>query len=339
MQNSNKRFGLRLIAIMATLAMLVAACGGDSDTTTTAAPGDDGDTTTPSADAAAFDEYDLSGVSISVGSKDFDEQLILGHMLKEAFEYAGADVEDNINLGGTNLAREALLNGDIDTYVEYNGTGYAVHLAIEEEIPFDPDELTSIVRDRDLEENDIHWLSQAPFNNTYGFVSSPEVTEANGGGFDFQSMADYLEANPDASLCLESEFPNRDDGLVLFEDHTGYDVPESQIQILDTGLIYTETSENNCDFGEVFTTDGRIPALDLTLVEDPNVMILYNVSVNMRDDKYQEAPEAFDAIAEGILSGLSQERMTELNGLVSFEGEDPAAVARQYLVDEGLISG
>ncbi|MEX1038929.1 MAG: glycine betaine ABC transporter substrate-binding protein [Acidimicrobiia bacterium] len=336
MQNSNKRFGWRLIAVMATMAMLVAACGGDSETTTTAG---DGDTTAPPADAAAFDEYDLSGITVSVGSKNFDEQIILGHLLKEAFEYAGADVEDNINLGGTNLAREAMLNGDIDTYVEYNGTGYAVHLAIQDPIPFDPDELTQIVREGDLEENDIQWLSQAPFNNTYGFVSSPAVTEANGGGFDFQSMADYLEANPDANLCLESEFPNRDDGLVLFEDHTGYDVPDSQIEIADVGLIYTETSQNNCDFGEVFTTDGRIPALELTLVEDPNVMILYNVSVNMRDDKYQEAPDAFDGIAEGILSGLTQERMTELNRLVSFEGEDPAAVARQYLIDEGLISG
>lgn len=335
MHKATKRFGSRLIALLAIMAMVVAACGDDGGADTTA-PGDDG--TTAAGGDAEFDQYDLSGVSVSVGSKDFDEQLILGNLLKVSFEYMGAEVEDNINLGGTNLAREALLNGDIDTYVEYNGTGYAVHLGIEEPIPFDPQELTSIVRERDLEENDIHWLSRAPFNNTYGFVSSPALTEENGGGFDFQSMADYLEANPDATLCLESEFPNRDDGLILFEEHTGYDVPEDQIQILDTGLIYTETSENNCDFGEVFTTDGRIPALDLTLVEDPNVMILYNVSVNMRDDKYQEAPEAFDAVAEGILSTLTQDTMTELNRLVSFEGLDPETVARDHLIENGLIS-
>lgn len=339
MQNATKRFGVRLIALMAILAMVFAACGGDDDAGDdgTTAPGDDG--TTMAGGDAEFDQYDLSGISISVGSKDFDEQLILGNMLKVAYEYMGAEVEDNINLGGTNLAREALLNGDIDTYVEYNGTGYAVHLGIEEPIPFDPEELTSTVRERDLEENDIHWLSRAPFNNTYGFVSSPALTEENGGAFDFQSMADYLEANPDATLCLESEFPNRDDGLILFEEHTGYDVPESQIQILDTGLIYTETSENNCDFGEVFTTDGRIPALDLTLVEDPNVMILYNVSINMRDDMYQQAPDVFSETAEAMMSGLTQETMTELNRLVSFEGESPEAVATQYLVDQGLIEG
>ncbi|HUG32740.1 MAG TPA: glycine betaine ABC transporter substrate-binding protein [Acidimicrobiia bacterium] len=340
MQEAPKRLTSRLVAIFAVLAMVVAACGGDdADTTTTAGNGDDG-TTAPSGGDAAFDEYDLSGIEISVGSKDFDEQLVLGNMLKVAFEYAGATVEDNINLGGTNLAREALVNGDIDTYVEYNGTGYAVHLAIEEEIPGDPEELTSVVRERDLEENGIHWLSRAPFNNTYGFVSSPDVTAENDGeAYDFQGMADYLEANPDATLCLESEFPNRDDGLILFEEATGYTVPDDQIDILDTGLIYTETAANTCHFGEVFTTDGRIQELDITLVDDPGVMILYNVSINLRDDLYQEAPDAFDAMAEAMLSGLTQERMTDLNYQVSSLGESPEAVATEYLVSEGLISG
>jgi osmoprotectant transport system substrate-binding protein len=328
MHESQKRHTSRLVAVFAVLAMIVAACGDEGGSDTTGAAGE-----------AALDAYDLSGMTISVGSKDFDEQLFLGHMLKEAFEYMGATVEDNIDLGGTAPAREALLRGDIDTYIEYNGTGYAVHLGVSGEVPNDPEELTEYVRENDLAENDIHWLSRAPFNNTYGFVSSPELTEENGGPFDLQGMADYLEANPDATVCMESEYPNRDDGLVLFEEGTGYDVPESQITILDTGLIYTETRDNNCDFGEVFTTDGRIPELDLTLVEDPGIHILYNVSINLRDDKYQENPEAFDAVADLLLQPLTQERMTELNARISGQGEEPAAVAHDYLVEEGLIEG
>ena len=329
MRNPHKGRRSRLIALFALLAMIVAACGGDGE----------GSDTTGAAGEAVLDEYDFSSVTISVGSKDFDEQLFLGHMTKEAFEYMGATVEDNIDLGGTVPAREALLGGDIDTYMEYNGTGYAVHLAITEPIPTDPDELTSIVRERDLEENDIHWLSRAPFNNTYGFVSSPDLTDENGEAFDLQGMADHLEANPDAIVCMESEYPNRDDGLILFEEGTGYTVPESQQTILDTGLIYTETRDNNCDFGEVFTTDGRIPELGLTLVEDPGIHILYNISMNLRDDMYQENPEAFDAVAEALLSPLTQERMTELNARVSGQGEEPATVAHDYLVEEGLIEG
>jgi len=304
------------IGLVAVLALVGAACGDDD---------------------SGGGEGRLSGIDITVGSKDFDEQLILGQILVQAFEAEGANVTDRVDLGGTQVARSALTSGEIDVYMEYNGTGWAEHLANEEAPSGEPQELTEGVRAQDLEQNDIHWLGRAPFNNTYGFVSSPEVTEENGGeAYDFQSMADYLEANPDATLCLESEFPDRADGLVLFEEATGYEVPDDQIQILDTGPIYTQTNENQCDFGEVFTTDGRIGGLDITLVEDPGVMILYNISMNIRDEKYQEAPEAFDAIAEEILNGLSQEKMIELNTRVSFDGETPEDVAADYLAEIGI---
>lgn len=309
----------RSITLITVLAMVLVACGDDG------------------ADGGGDGEGRLSGIDITVGSKDFDEQLVLGQIMVQAFEAEGASVTDRVDLGGTQVARAALLSGEIDVYMEYNGTGWAEHLGNEETPSNDPEELTTLVREQDLEENDIHWLGRAPFNNTYGFVSSPAVTEENGGeAYDFQSMADYLEANPDATLCLESEFPDRADGLILFEEATGYEVPDSQIQILDTGPIYTQTNENECDFGEVFTTDGRIGGLDITLVEDPGVMILYNISMNIRDDKYQEAPEAFDAIADEILNGLTQEKMTELNTRVSFEGETPEAVAAAYLEEIGF---
>lgn len=310
------------LILVAALALIVASCGDDGD----------------AASGGELAEYDLSGIDIAVGSKDFDEQLILGEIMVAAFEAAGADVTNSVNLGGTNVARAALESGDIDVYMEYNGTGWTQHLGLENP-SFDPEQLTEGVRERDLELNDIQWLYRSPFNNTYGYASSPEVTEENGGAFDIQSMVDHLEANPDATLCLESEFPSRSDGLVLTEEYAGYDIPDSQITILDTGVIYSETANNNCDFGEVFTTDGRIPALDLTLVEDPGVNIVYNVSLTMRDEKYQEAADEFDAIAELLLAPLDNTRMAALNARVSAEGEDPADVARDYLIEEGLIEG
>jgi len=319
MKSNTRMLAIALVAF----ALLVSACGGD----------DDG-----GAEGGELAEYNLSGISVAVGSKDFDEQLVMGEILVAALEAAGADVDNKVDLGGTNVARAALESGDIDVYWEYNGTGWTQHLGLEDP-SFDPDELTQGVRERDLAENDIVWAGRSPFNNTYGFASSPELTEANGGAFGIQSMVDYLRDNPDASLCLESEFPSRSDGLVLTETYAGYDIPDSQITILDTGVIYSETAANNCDFGEVFTTDGRIPALGLTLVEDPGVNILYNLSMTIRNEKYQEAAESFDAIAELILAPLDNVRMAELNAKVSAEGEDPADVAREFLVEEGLIGG
>ncbi len=92
-----------------------------------------------------------------------------------------------------------------------------------------------------------------------------------------------------------------------------------------------------CTFGEVFTTDGRIPELNLTVVEDDGVFITYNVSVTMREDVYNENPEGFDTIAEALLNDIDNDEAQALNGRVGAEGEDQAAVAQDYLQQEDLV--
>jgi osmoprotectant transport system substrate-binding protein len=322
------RRSARALGLVLALALVAAACGDDADDTT--APDENGNGN------GEFSELDLSGVSISVGSKDFTEQLILGEMLVQSFEAAGASVTNQVNLGGTQVNRQALLEGEIDVYAEYNGTGWTEHLGNTDPSD-DPETLTENVREQDLEENDIHWLSRSPFNNTYGFATGPDLTEENGGPFDIYEMATYLEENPDAIVCMESEFPDRSDGLVLWEEATGSTIPEAQTLIMDLDLIYNETAQGNCAFGEIFTTDGRIPFLDLSIVDDDDTFIIYNVSVNVRDEVYQENAEAFDTIADRLLEGLDNDTMAELNRLVSVEGEDAADVARDYLSEQGLI--
>ena len=180
-----------MLAIGATAALVLAGCAAaETETETTAGT---------EAATSIIGAYDLSGIDITVGSKDFDEQLILGEMLVAAFEEAGATVDNKVNLGGTSVARAALESGDIDIYMEYNGTGWGVHLG-QEDASFDPEVLTSGVAALDLAENSIVWVGRSPFNNTYGFASSPAVTEANGGPFTLTSMMEYTQANPDAGL-------------------------------------------------------------------------------------------------------------------------------------------
>lgn len=274
--------------------------------------------------------------AIAVGSKDFTENILLGQMLVIALEEQGIAVDDRTNLGGTVVNREALLSGDIDVYPEYNGTGWTVHLG-QEDPSFDRTELYNLVADQDLDENGIRWVGLSPFNNTYGFAASPAVTAENGGeAFTFQSMAEYLQANPDAMVCMESEFPDRPDGLILWEDHTGFTLPKSQQEILETGVIYTQTGNDNCDFGEVFTTDGRIDGLGLTLVDDPGVMILYNVSYSFRDDTLEGVDAQVAEIADQIVANLDNETMVRLNFEVDINGRDYDDVAREYLESIGL---
>ena len=316
----------KLVVVMAASALALTACSSDSDSSGS----EQGDTV-----AGA---NSLSGIPVTVGSKDFDEQLLLGEILVQAFGAAGAEVTNQVNLGGTSIARAALTSGEIDVYPEYNGTGYAVHLE-QEDPSFDSEELTANVKEMDFEKNGIVWIGRSPFNNTYGFVSSPAATEANGGPFTTQTFMEYVRDNSDAIVCMESEFPDRPDGLILTETATGIELPDAQANILDTGVIYTETGDNNCTFGEVYTTDGRIPALGLTLVEDPGINILYNVSAAMRAETYDQAPDQFEAIVAAILQPLDNNKMADLNKRVSADGEEPSAVATDFLVTEGIIAG
>ncbi len=310
----------QFLATTAALALAagLAACGGD----------DGGGSASTSGDP-------LDGVSLTIGSKDFTENILLGEMLAQATEAAGASVDNQVNLGGTSVNRDALMSGDIDVYPEYNGTGWTVHLGNEDPSQ-DPQELFDVTSTADLEQNDIKWIGTSPFNDTYGFAAFGDLAEQEG-GFDFQSMADYLKANPDATVCMETEFPDRPDGLVLFENATGYELPRSQTKILDTGLIYTETAKGACDFGEVFTTDGRILALNLELVDDPGVMILYNVSFTMQNDVYDEHADVYDDLVDSILEGLDEEKMAELNGKVDVDGQQASRVAEEYLKEIGLL--
>ncbi|MEE8601807.1 glycine betaine ABC transporter substrate-binding protein [Euzebya tangerina] len=355
---------LRLLALIGVLALLAAACSGSDDDTATTdeeaepteaaaddAGGDDEATEAMDDEEMAEDDgeemaeddgeeagassggtlsdFDLSGVEITVGSKDFAEQLVLSQIYIQALEAAGATVTDESNTGGTNVARDALVNGDIDVYPEYNGTGWTVHLGNEDPVD-DPDQLTEMVREEDIEENSIRWIDRAPFNNTYGFAVGPDFVEENG-ELDLQGMADYLAENPDATVCMEQEFPSRPDGLVLFEEATGFTIPQEQQEILGTEVIYTETAEGGCTFGEIFTTDGRIPFLELDVIDDPGVFILYNISATMRDEVYQNAPEDLDGLFSLIHEPLDIPTMAELNRQVSVDGEDPADVAAGYL--------
>ena len=319
MNSPNKRW--RLGALLMSIAIVAAACGSDSD----------GETTSDGGGAGA-----LAGQSYTVGSKDFTENILLGKMLAIALEDAGASVDDKTNLGGTSVNREALLSGDIDVYPDYNGTGWTVHLG-ESDPSFDSAELSANVAEADLEKNGIYWSQFSPFNDTYGFVANGDLAAAEG-GFDMQGMADYMAANPEASLCLETEFPDRPDGLVLFEQDTGFEVPASQVQILETGVIYTETASGGCDFGEVFTTDGRIAALNLSLVEDVGTFILYNAAYSWNNDTFSPNADALNSLMNSILEPLDETTMASLNAEVDVEGKTYDEVARKYLVVQGIIS-
>ena len=322
----------RLLAGLAVLALFTASCGSNEDSSSSSS---DGASATPAGEGE-FTKLDLSKVDITVGSKDFTENQVIAEMFAQAIEAGGGKVDRKINLGGTEVNRQALESGSIGAYPEYNGTGWTVHLG-HDDPSSDPKELYDVTAKEDLEKNKIHWLGRSEFNDTYGFATNKALSEKNGGPFTLQQMADYVKANPDATVCMETEFPDRPDGLVLFKKATGFDIPKKQQKILDTGIIYNETAQGNCEFGEVFTTDGRIVDLKLDVVDDGGAFIIYNVSMTLDDEAYQQAPEDLTTISEKILNDLDNDKMAELNGKVDTDGQSLDQVAKDYLTSKGLI--
>jgi osmoprotectant transport system substrate-binding protein len=353
---------LRLAGGLAAAALLATACGGDQlegggddgsagdDTTTDGTDGTDGsagDDGGDGGDASAAGGMaeaggePLDGAQLTVGSKDFDEQLVLGNISKLLLEDAGVTVDDQINLGGTDAARAALESGEIDHYWEYNGTAWISFFGETEPIQ-DVQEQYQAVADRDAEENGLYWLEPAPFNNTYAIAYASSAAEDLGSPQTLSEFGQIIEENPDlASLCVESEFSARDDGLPGLEEHYGFDVPDDQVTVLDTGVVYNSTAERDpCNFGEVFITDGRVVALDLTVLEDDESFFpLYNASPIFVEDVYSQYGQALEELYAPVTELLDSETMAGLNARVSAEGERPEAVAQDFLTENGLIGG
>lgn len=281
----------------------------------------------------------LAGASITVGSKDFDEQLILGNISKLALENAGADVTDQINLGGTNAARAALTSGKINTYWEYDGTAWISFLKKTKPIP-DAVKQYEAVRDLDAKQNGLVWLSPAKFNNTYSLAYPTEAAADLGNPTTISDVGDLISSDPSAaSLCVESEFSSRDDGLPGMEKAYGFQFPSDQVTVLDTALVYTAADKQDpCNFGEVFTSDGRIPALDLTVLEDDQGFFpLYNPSPVFTKDVYDKYGPELDKIFDPISAALTQDEMNALNEDVSVNLALPDQVAEDWLNKNGLL--
>lgn len=287
--------------------------------------------------AGPIEDVDLSGASIAVGSKNFTEQLVLGKMAVVLLRSAGADTEDLTNIPGSSSARQAMIEDQVQMQWEYTGTAWIAYLGETKPIP-DEEKQYEAVRERDLEENELVWLPPAPMNNTYGFAAPREKAEELG----ITKLSELPDVpTEDLTFCVESEFNNRNDGfnpmLKTYGMAKGQDFPTDNVKVLDTGAIYSATDNGTCTFGEVFTTDGRIKALDLVVLEDDKEFFpKYNVAPVLTKAVVDENPAVEDLFGP-VVEKLTDDVLIELNAKVDVDGEDPADVAFGWLEDEGFI--
>ena len=302
------------VGLSAATALLLSACGGG------------GAEESPN-------EGLLEGVELISGSKEFTESVVLAQITALALEDAGASITDQTGISGSATVREALESGEVDFYWEYTGTGWVNILGnTTEDVP---DDLFAAVSEED-QANEIAWLDPAQFENTYRIAMKEDFASENGIAT-MSDSAEFIEKNPDqARVCAASEFINRDDGLPGLEEAYGFEYAE--VVELDLNLIYPQLGDA-CEFGEVFSTDARIAANDMVVLEDDkDFFVEYLGAMTLRQETLDEHPEIEEIMAP-ISEKLTDDLMMELNGRVDTDGEMPEDVAQDWLEENELIGG
>ncbi|WP_437344942.1 glycine betaine ABC transporter substrate-binding protein [Streptomyces tubercidicus] len=320
-----RRAGRRTVALLA--ALVLAGCGlvSGSAMTDTVLPGP----------KAGYAGRPLTGAHLTVTSKEFTEQIVLGQMMGIVFEAAGALVIDKTSIQGSIGAREAVRSGTADAAYEYTGTGWITYLGHTKPI-VDPKEQWKAVRDEDRK-NGIVWLPASTLNNTYALA----LNTANYKKLGVRNLSDVAalsHKNPAAvTMCVENEFATRNDGLPGMARAYGMNVPSANIRKMTGGVVYTETEKGTCALGEVFTTDGRIKAMHLhVLADDKHFFPNYNVAPEINAKALKKYPAIAKVLAP-VTKALNNTVAQELNRKVDVDGEDPHEVAKEWLLREGFI--
>ncbi len=314
----NKRTVVIVAAAVTSMLALAGCSGGGSS---------------PSSSGSAAGGDSLSGLTGQIGSKDFSEQYILAYITSELLNANGADTEANTKLVGSANVRQALENKEFIGYWEYTGTSWITYNGNTSPVKGAEAQFDA-VKKADAAKG-IAWLDPAPLNNTYAFAIRSDKAKELG----VKSLSDVAKLPAaDQTFCIESEFSTRDDGWPGLKAAYGITVPDSNVTLLDTGVIYTATQKgDDCNFGEVFQTDGRIPALGLTVMEDDKEFFpVYQAGFSMQASVLEEYPTIADVIAK-ISPLLTTEEMQKLNAKVDVDGEDPQDVAEEWLTEQGLI--
>jgi osmoprotectant transport system permease protein len=274
--------------------------------------------------------YGKKSETIVIGSKNFNEQLILGNMLATLIEKnTDIKVDRKLNLGGTSIAFNALKAGELDMYVEYTGTGL-VNIMGQPAVN-DPDKAYEAVSDYFNKNYGITWLKPLGFNNTYTMAVRKDTAEK----YNLETFSDLAKVGNQLVLGCTIEFSNREDGYLGLNKM--YNMNFKDVSPVDGGLRYTSLNSKNTDVIDAFSTDGLLKAFDLkVLKDDKNFFPPYfaaPVISNSTLEKYPELEELINKLA----GKLDDEKMRELNYKVDKLDEAPAKVAEDFLKESGLV--
>ncbi|UCD83869.1 MAG: glycine/betaine ABC transporter substrate-binding protein [Deltaproteobacteria bacterium] len=268
---------------------------------------------------------------ITIGSKNFTEQIILGEMLALFIEdQTEIKVERKLNLGGTMICFGALKQGDLDLYPEYTGTGLTAIL--KQKAITDPDTVLKTVKSEFKKQYDLVWLEPFGFNNTYTLTMRGDHARELG----VSQISDLQKYRDNLKSGFTAEFMERPDGYPGLIKHYGFEFAVRP-KDFDPGLMYKAVSEGSVDVICAFATDGRIPAYGLKVLEDDKRFFPpYHAAPLIRAatlKKYPQLTKVLNILADRI----DNDKMATMNYRVDKQGVGHRQVAEEFLRSNGLI--
>jgi len=267
---------------------------------------------------------------VAVGSKDFTEELVLGEMYAQLLEKHGLVASRKLNLGGTQVAMEALRRGDIDLYPEYTGTALITELKLSPS--GDAASIYRAVKSEYMRRYELVWLDPAPMNDTQALAMTRAVSEK----YHMRSLSELAQAAPQLRLGAIPEFTTREDALPgLQRAYGGFQF--KSVKLFDIGLKYKALESGQVDVVVAFGTDGQIAKDHLVVLsDDKHFWPAYQVAPVVRRATLEKHPE-IATVLNKLAPLLTDAVMRDLNYNVDGDKQDPADVARAFLAGRHLV--
>ena len=269
---------------------------------------------------------------ITVGGKNFTEQLILSSMTTQYLQAHGYEVDQRAGMG-TTVLRRAQESGQVDLYWEYTGTSLISYNKVTEDLS--PEATYERVKELDAEKGLI-WLEPSEANNTYALAMRKDDAEARGIAT-ISDLADVINGGQELVLASNATFYSRDDGLRPMQETYGFEFGRRNVKRMDQGLTLTSLDQEEVDVAMTTATNGRIPALDLTVLEDDKHFFPdYALTPVVREETLEANPD-LDERMNALSALLDDSTMARLNAKVDVDKQPVEKVAERFLEEHDLL--
>ena len=300
------------------LAIGLAACGSSNNSSTST-----------SGSSSAGGQPGKGKPAITLGSKNFTEEYILGQLYLQALKAKGYTVNLKNNIGSSEITDKALTSGKIDMYPEYTGV-IVQELAHINTLPRSAEE--TYTKAKSFQEGrGFTLLDKSPGQDADVNVTTPKYAQAHG----IKTTAD-LKKVPNFKFGAPPENKTRVQGAVGMKKYYGL---QFQFVPLAIGLRYQALDSGKVDVIAGFTTEGQLTdTKKYLLLSDPKgIFGFQNITPVISKKKLAAMGPEFQTVVNSVTSKLTNEALQKMNGAVDLDKQKPADVAKQFLQANGLL--